>query len=293
LKEQGILNVDESGIIHWTDPNKMLYKYDKLKEMADRELLYLINDTVLIWTFPIVIFQEGLFQEIMVLTYLFNYQIQRFYYDYYGLQYTIYHIENNEKNEYVLIKTTDYLYDKNFRKIAKKLITVCEVDGLNRIGSAYYDEKNRRRISSLSNSWYKRNQDLVPTLGKNAYTFFLRHTNSVASNRMWTTFKEYYPVVKNKNLSKTSMIPMNERSTNKYRDNVALAYLVNRYPQPYFEAFFESKGIDLNRDGFAISEMVQWIYRSAVRDGKSIDVYIPSERMRFLLYDWMEGNDIE
>ena len=37
--------------------------------------------------------------------------------------------------------------------------------------------------------------------------------------------------------------------------------------------------------------MLQWIWRSAIRDGKPINAYIPSKRMRELLINWM--NDFE
>ena len=35
--------------------------------------------------------------------------------------------------------------------------------------------------------------------------------------------------------------------------------------------------------------MVQWIWRSAIRDGDEIYIYIPSKRMRTLLINWMES----
>ena len=38
-----------------------------------------------------------------------------------------------------------------------------------------------------------------------------------------------------------------------------------------------------------IGEMVQWIYRSQIRNGKPITVYVPSRRMRELLIDWLNG----
>jgi hypothetical protein len=290
LKNEGILTVDSDGIIHWANQDKILHKYEKLKEMADRELLYLISDTVLIWTFPIVIFQEGLFSEIFILTYLFNYQIQRFYYDYYNLIYKLYHIETIDK-QYQLVETINNNYDIEFKLKIKPLITMCEKDSMNRIGSYYYDEKNHKRMTALSNNWYHKNEDLLPVLGTNAYNFFLHYTSSSSQERMWTTFKEYTKKIRNKNLTKKHMLEMNARSTNSYRDRTALAYLVNRYPQPYFETFFNSKGIQLDQDGFAISEMVQWIFRSAIRDGKPVSIYIPSERMRTLFYNWLDNLD--
>lgn len=39
---------------------------------------------------------------------------------------------------------------------------------------------------------------------------------------------------------------------------------------------------------FALSEMIQFIWRSAIRDNKPIKLYIPSVRMRNLLEKWIE-----
>ena len=44
----------------------------------------------------------------------------------------------------------------------------------------------------------------------------------------------------------------------------------------------------MDQDGYALSEMLQWIWRSAIRDGKEINLYIPSKRMRTLLTDWID-----
>jgi hypothetical protein len=35
--------------------------------------------------------------------------------------------------------------------------------------------------------------------------------------------------------------------------------------------------------------MIQWIWRSAIRDGEEVYLYIPSKRMRTLLTDWMDN----
>ena len=43
----------------------------------------------------------------------------------------------------------------------------------------------------------------------------------------------------------------------------------------------------MHDDEYALSEMIQWIWRSAIRDGKEIWVYIPSRRMRELLKKWL------
>ena len=48
--------------------------------------------------------------------------------------------------------------------------------------------------------------------------------------------------------------------------------------------------ISVDEDGFALSEMLQFIWRSAIREGKDIWVYIPSIRMRNLLKQWIRNN---
>lgn len=54
--------------------------------------------------------------------------------------------------------------------------------------------------------------------------------------------------------------------------------------------FFSANNIDVDENGFALSEMLQFIWRSAIRDGKEIWVYIPSIRMRNLLKQWIKQN---
>lgn len=48
------------------------------------------------------------------------------------------------------------------------------------------------------------------------------------------------------------------------------------------------KGFPVKEDIFALSEMVQWVWRSAIREGNPINIYVPSSRMRDLLERWLE-----
>ena len=41
-----------------------------------------------------------------------------------------------------------------------------------------------------------------------------------------------------------------------------------------------------------MSEMLQFLWRSAIREGKEINVYIPSIRMRKLLEQWIKDNPL-
>jgi len=61
---------------------------------------------------------------------------------------------------------------------------------------------------------------------------------------------------------------------------------------PFIKNFFTMNNISVDEDGFALSEMLQFIWRSAIREGKDIWVYIPSIRMRNLLKQWIRNNSI-
>lgn len=225
----------------------------------------------LVWTFPIGIFDS--FKEVYILTYMFN--GQKAYYEYYKVE-----IENLYIKDYQL--TTEkqtYNYDKQ-----KKLITIIDDNKLNAIGD------NR---GSLSMSWFKRNKNsiIIKKLQNNVYNFFRNATREIpAENKLWTTFKEYEQYIKGKGYIK-SFAPINIRATNNYKGTTAVAYIANRYMKPTLKHFFEAEGIEVDEDTYALSELIQFIYRSAIRDGKPIIVYIPSKRMRELLKDWINKKD--
>lgn len=77
------------------------------------------------------------------------------------------------------------------------------------------------------------------------------------------------------------------KATNKYSNRHLCLYCINRFLQPQIADFYEKRGFSIDEDVYALSEMIQWIWRSAIRKGESITVYIPSERMRKLFLDWL------
>lgn len=108
---------------------------------------------------------------------------------------------------------------------------------------------------------------------------------------MFTTFKPYRKYVSSNGYSK-GFVSCNAKGTNDYRGKKSLAYLINLYPHPDLIHFFESHGVQINQDLYAISELLQWIWRSTIRDGNPINLYVPSMRMRELLGKWALGKEI-
>ena len=56
-----------------------------------------------------------------------------------------------------------------------------------------------------------------------------------------------------------------------------LAYCVNIFFNPFLKRYFEEHGCVVDEDKYALSEMIQWIWRSAIRDGHEINIYIQAK----------------
>jgi hypothetical protein len=58
------------------------------------------------------------------------------------------------------------------------------------------------------------------------------------------------------------------------------------------KGYFEDPRITVHEDLYALSEMIQWIWRSRIRDELPIKVFIPSERMRSLFVRWLNSSSV-
>lgn len=289
--DQNIIIIDEeTKQVSWGSDSHILNKYSQLKQMADRGLLYYLDGDLLIWTFPIDVFREGLFDEIYILTYQFEYQIQAYYYDYFNVPYSKYRVQDVGGRNYKLFEIDDEDYESEWRKEISKLISICDNDKLNKIGNVYLDNSGNKRDTALSKNWYETSSsDNINILKNNIYNYFRRVTNAKSNQKLWTTFKDYKKVLKDGHIPVKCWLECNCRASNEYADRNVLVYAINRYLNPFYKKFFYLKGIQLNEDAYALSELIQWVFRSAIRNGEPIQIYIPSVRMRTLFQKWLDN----
>jgi len=269
--------IDENNTVHWNEWNNdyegRFEDYKNMIQMGGVKAHRSDTGEIisLVWTFPISIFES--FKEVYILTYMFN--GQKAYYEYNNVNI----INMYVKDFHLTTEPQKYDYSEQ-----KKLITVIEDEKLNAIGN------NR---GSLSMSWFNRNSKtiLIQQLKNNINNFFKNVMKGTPINqKLWTTFKEYSEIVKGKGYT-NAFVPINIRATNDYKETTAVAYIANRYMKPTLKHFFEVENINVDEDTYALSELIQFIYRSAIRDGKPITVYIPSKRMRELFIDWINKKD--
>ena len=280
---------DERGKLTWKELDRDYYgDYIRHKERCDNDTLWNYNDSVLLEVIPPHAFQA--FEDAYVMTYMFDAQLHKAYFDLFGIEYEYVYVEGDSPDTYNI---TDQPREYTLPNL-KNLIHICRDKKLNSIG-----EIGQRTQSLLSISWYDKeeNKALVAAMKNNVTNYFRHHMKASVDKTMWTVFKERHEYGKsdaNRDPYFTprgyanSMLSCNARATNAWKDRTVLAYPINRFMVPEIKNFFHRQGIYIDVDRWALSEMVQWIWRSAIRDGKEIWIYIPSIRMRKLLEGWIE-----
>lgn len=267
---------EKTNLLVWTAENYR-GKFEEYKRLCALECVtvYGTGDKkiLLLWMFPVSVFKA--FKQIYLLTYLFEAQIQRYYYDLYDCDYVDLWVKN--ENGQFLFTGEQQEYDISY---LKDLIHILENEKMNHVGTIN---------TFLSKSWYERNKNnsSMVALKRNCENFFRNISNTQSSQNLWTTFKDYAPLLKGHRYSRC-FAPLNTRATNIYRDRISVAYLVNVYMNPIYKNYFLLNGVEVNEDLYALSELIQFIFRSAIRDKKEIQLYIPSRRMRTLLQNWID-----
>ena len=286
LMDSGCITIDEDGFVIW-NKDKANYdtKYNDVKMLAENRSLVCVNQLLLLWHYPPNIFT--LFDKIYILTYLFEASILKNYFDLYNIEY----IKKSIYSENGKYNISDFYIPDT--KIYSTMINIYD-------GNLNANIKQKQ--TGLSSSWFdkKINIPIIQQMKKNLNNYFRNILNAKSETIMWTTFKSSKIKLRGKGYSKEFTIEQlenvenaygflacNARSTNKYGNCFNLAYCLNVYLHPSVSQFFRQKGMIIDEELYALSEMIQWIWRSRIRNGESINIYIPSIRMRSLLQSWL------
>lgn len=290
---QKLISIDESGYLMWHDETYDGEKYREIKELCDLHTLMGYKDEdgtiakILIWNFPVEFF--NCFEESYIMTYLWNGSPQKAYFNFHNVSYNLVTLSNKQQ----IIPYDEDLAKQRQIQSGKKLLIY--EGNLNEIG----DPVGRKY--PLTKTWYEScrkteiGKEKLRQVRNNTRNYFIHILNSPAECNMYTTYKDYKGYIKGAGYTK-GFVSCTCRGTNNYSHKTALAYLVNFNPAPEVELFMNHYKITFDTDMFALSTLLQWIWRSKVRNGFNCDtdeynvnIYIPSKRMRDLLYKWIKG----
>ena len=267
----------EDGRVEWLD--KDYYGVlDKFKRACERGTLFTSGGAYVRMVDPDFF---GCFNNVVVLTYMFNSQLFAAYCDFFNIHTEKLGVKGSDPSSYQFCP----IGEASAPDMAKfrGLITL-------------YDHKMRNTIDTskhaFSHSWYmkKQNAPLVHKVYNSVMYFYRREMHAAQNQIMWTVYEECKDKVAGRGYIR-GFVPCNARAINTYGDRDCVAYLINRYVNPFVGRFINQNNLAFDKDGFALSEMLQWLFRSALRNDKPITLYMPCKRMRDLLAGWLELPD--
>lgn len=292
LFDRGLVSIDPANnrlVWNHKDHGDYRGKFDDIRALCDTGSLVMVHDSVLLWEFP----SEFLrcFKEVWVATYML-----------YGSPFHSYllaegfHLDMKTVSAGRLVDWLEGSDEEHLKRTLRDLISIYE-------GSANDIGKEGPKVHPLSKSWFDRQP--APVLAKlkaSTENFFRKVAKTPSHLNGWTTWKDHKTALRGEGYSRNSSTPgkafgyiaSNAKATNDYRRVAAAAYLCNTFYHPVIKAYFESMGVPVYEDLYSLSQMVQWIWRSRIRAGEPIHVFVPSERMRAMLRQWLvTGSTIE
>ncbi|MCU7806122.1 MAG: hypothetical protein KZQ96_23360 [Candidatus Thiodiazotropha sp. (ex Lucinoma borealis)] len=285
----GYVSADEdTGRLRWNNDDHGDYpltgRFNDIRKLCEIGSVVLFRDTTLLWEFPSEFLQA--FHDIYVFTYLFEGSPMAAYLKSQGFTYTAKSV-NESMDGLIDICEVD---ESAVKARLRELITIYE-GPMNEIGR----KPRRGNEKPLSASWYKRaakdGTDKLKQLKSSTENFFKKISATPASDNMWTVYKASAKTLKGARYAR-QWTPLNLKATNDLVDKKAAAYLCNLHLHTSIRNYFISRNISVSDDLFALSEMVQWIWRSQIRRGDPITLYVPSSRMRELLRNWLNSSNI-
>ena len=241
--------------------------YSQLKKYCDTSNVVYVDGRLLVWAFPPEIFQN--FKSITVLTYLFEGSLLSSYFEYYNIDFEI---EKQSEEDESQIK----------QEIRKKLNLY---QGLaNNVGN---------RHTAFSKNWLenKTSSQLI-SITRKAENLVKRNFKTKSKSNAFTTFKLFKNKLSGKGFGGPDcFVSVNSRATNEYDEKTTMIYLANRFLNPNIKGFYLNGGVSVDEEQWALSELLQWIWRGCIRKNEPMNLYIPSKRMRELLIDWLNNEN--
>ena len=238
--------------------------------------------------------------EIIIMTYLFRFSSMYQLLQLHQIPFRYIYIRREGERQYCFTDHLEYLPE--YMGHMHDYIRVVDMPKLNRVG----DQRN-----ALSVNWLKRECDAYNRLQRAKHKMdvrafkeklkqnkfyqlrsslhsFMRYElrDVPAGDKLWTCFKRHKDQLKDHGYA-DNFLYCTCSSVNTYGDRHYLAYLANIIAIPEWLIFYKQHGLEYEPDGYSLTTMLQWIWRSAIRNGEQITLYLPSSRMRGILERWM------
>jgi hypothetical protein len=254
-------------------------RYGDVKLFADMGCLYAAktrNDFLVIQVSPRIVEAADRF---ILLTYNYDGSIMDTFMTMHGFGKKVLHLP--------MLKTTN----ERIKEVSK-LITFIETPSV---------KKWQKKKSCLSASWWRTIDDEDLTNLSKAVKSIMT-TQKVKSEDIMITFPKAHlggydgeyrtrKILKVNGLKmEDSFVQYNARATNDYVHKKLAIHLTNLYPMQPVMVYMQDMGYICDRDSYALSTFIQWLFRGCIRESQPMKVAIFSERTSVLFKEWLMKN---
>lgn len=254
----------------------------RLYHLAKADALYVVDGTFYLWCLPPELVTSG--RTITIYSYLANGALMLAYLRRLGVQFE--HVR-------------DLVAERRFRETAKKLIAIKTIRSLEGMSFSYTGQTTKKESKEERSKRAKKVAKALMNIRQRELA------DTPLETVMITCAKENWfhkpgserskagPYAANSRMfNKVNWVANTTRGTNQFIHCRTAIYLWDQHLNPYVRRWLGLGDDRLADDQYAITELIQWLYRTGVRRGEPITVYIPSARMRRLLTSWLEGGDL-
>ncbi len=224
------------------------------------------------------------FDSVYIMTFMFGAQSLSCFFNLMGFEVERFHAERIN-GRYTIVPGRGHVDGARYRALI-------ELHGDERKGSKYayndipFSYTGLMRLSRQAKCQDEKALNALAEIRKGAYNHFRRTCNCKSADALWTTFKDVRNDVKGRGYS-TGFEVINCKGTNIHSHTHSVAYIADIHLNPFLKRYFYINHVHQDEDAYALSSMLQFIWRSAIRNGEPIKLFVPSRRMRCLLKQWL------
>lgn len=143
--------------------------------------------------------------------------------------------------------------------------------------SVYWYQTHTEDVKTLLSSFDKWRERRVPAEYRKGY--------------YWTTYKSFQELIAKttKKITQKKFVSCNAKATNKYRNCHVVGVFIQRFLNVPITQFLSAKGVCVDEKEFALSELLQFVWRSNMRtnDSTPVFVFIGSRKLYDNFMSWL------
>lgn len=273
IKHELIKVVDEKGMIEFTDPEMDTEaRYGDVKRLADMGCLFAAKRStgILVCQLSTKLIKAA--DRFILLSYKYEGSIMHTFLSLHGFGYQAF-------KEVTLFRSEQDIKDR-----LKQLLTLIETPSVKKV----------RRKYPLSKSWWensnKENQEEV-----------LKAMRAVFKGSKLPSADLFYTLPKNrvvredgksapmqvKELQKNNFLACSIRATNEYASKKLAIHAYSLHPNQSVKVYLQDLGYECDDTIYALTTLIQWLWRGCIRNEEPMQVAILSDRMNSIFLDWL------